>query len=311
MDTPLVSVFLVTYNSSNYVLEALESVKDQTYPNIELIISDDASKDNTIEICRNWIEKNKHHFKNTILITSEINTGVAPNCNRAIKASSGIWLKVLAGDDKLLPDTITNFISYVTQTPKCDIVFGKLYFYGEDNLLVESVKNYYEETCYPLILQNTVKKQFKSILKRMYVPGPGLFFKKDLWEEIGGYDEKYPMAEEYPFTFEVLKKNYYIYFLDKISYGYRVREDSICHDKHKITRTLRQGQQHFLDKRLKEMLKNNMWLSAFDNYVKIKKDENKYKKRNNLIKFYLNFIYFLSPLLYKKNLQRLMKKIKA
>lgn len=53
---PLVSVIVITYNSSKYVLETLNSVAAQTYDNIELIISDDCSKDNTVEICRNWLK---------------------------------------------------------------------------------------------------------------------------------------------------------------------------------------------------------------------------------------------------------------
>ncbi len=56
---PLVSIIVITYNSSKYVLETLESAKAQTYQNIELIVSDDGSTDNTIEICKIWIEKTR------------------------------------------------------------------------------------------------------------------------------------------------------------------------------------------------------------------------------------------------------------
>lgn len=56
MKNPLVSVIVITYNSSKYVLETLNSVAAQTYDNIELIISDDCSVDNTVEICRNWLK---------------------------------------------------------------------------------------------------------------------------------------------------------------------------------------------------------------------------------------------------------------
>jgi alpha-1,3-rhamnosyltransferase len=52
---PLVSVVIITYNSSKYVLETLESAKAQTYQNIELIVSDDCSTDDTVEKCREWI----------------------------------------------------------------------------------------------------------------------------------------------------------------------------------------------------------------------------------------------------------------
>lgn len=59
MEQPLVSVSVITYNSAKTVLETLESIKAQTYQNLELIVSDDCSTDNTVELCRNWIEQNK------------------------------------------------------------------------------------------------------------------------------------------------------------------------------------------------------------------------------------------------------------
>ena len=62
MKEPLVSIIVITYNSSKYVLETLESAKAQTYENIELIISDDGSTDDTIKICKNWLEKNQDRF---------------------------------------------------------------------------------------------------------------------------------------------------------------------------------------------------------------------------------------------------------
>lgn len=71
---PLVSIIVITYNSAKYVLETLESAKAQTYQNIKLIVSDDCSTDNKIEICRKWLEKNKGRFVRTELITVEQNT---------------------------------------------------------------------------------------------------------------------------------------------------------------------------------------------------------------------------------------------
>ena len=103
---PLVSIIVITYNSSKYVLETLESAKAQTYQNIELIVSDDCSIDNTVEICREWIENNKERFVRTELITAEKNTGIPANCNRGVKAAQGEWVKLIAGDDILYNNCI-------------------------------------------------------------------------------------------------------------------------------------------------------------------------------------------------------------
>ena len=82
-NNPFVSIIVVTYNSSKYILDALASIKDQNYQNFELIISDDCSTDNTIQICTNWVKANQAfvNFKTTI-IKSKTNTGVTANCNR-------------------------------------------------------------------------------------------------------------------------------------------------------------------------------------------------------------------------------------
>ena len=55
----LVSISVITYNSSKYILDTLDSVKAQTYPNLELVISDDCSTDNTIDLCKDWVKRTK------------------------------------------------------------------------------------------------------------------------------------------------------------------------------------------------------------------------------------------------------------
>src|SRR5690606_22852216 len=98
MENPLVSIIVITYNSSKYVLETLESARAQTYQNIELIISDDGSKDATVQICRDWLKENSDRFVHSQLLTVEHNTGIPANCNRGVKASKGEWIKLIAGD---------------------------------------------------------------------------------------------------------------------------------------------------------------------------------------------------------------------
>src|SRR4051794_20989340 len=98
---PFVSIIVFTYNSSNYVVETLESAKAQTYRNIELIVSDDGSTDETIPLCLDWLTKNKQEFLRAEIITVEKNTGIPANCNRGVKAAAGEWVKLIAGDDIL------------------------------------------------------------------------------------------------------------------------------------------------------------------------------------------------------------------
>ncbi len=68
---------VITYNSSKFVNETLESAKNQSYENIELIVSDDCSTDDTVEICKNCIERNMQRFTRTELLTVKKNTGTS------------------------------------------------------------------------------------------------------------------------------------------------------------------------------------------------------------------------------------------
>lgn len=112
-EQPLVSIIVITYNSAKYVLETLESARAQTYQNIELIISDDGSQDNTVEMCKDWLSENNKCFVSTELLTVEKNTGVPANCNRGIKAAQGEWIKFIAGDDILLSTCVEDNVKYV------------------------------------------------------------------------------------------------------------------------------------------------------------------------------------------------------
>ena len=137
----LVSVRVVTYNSSKTVLETLDSIKAQTYPNIELIISDDSSKDNTVEICREWLDKNGSRFARTELLTVPVNTGVSANINRSERACRAEWCKGIAGDDMLMPNCIADCMDYVAEHPDTIYLVGRMEGFGRSQEEVDEYMN--------------------------------------------------------------------------------------------------------------------------------------------------------------------------
>lgn len=140
---PLVSVHVFTYNSSKTVVETLGSIYNQTYPNLELIVSDDCSPDNTVEICREWIETHKDRFVRTKLLTFEKNTGVSANMNRGADACQGEWVKDIAGDDILLPDCVETYVDYVREHPDAVCVFANVEVFGDDEEDKRFMEEYY------------------------------------------------------------------------------------------------------------------------------------------------------------------------
>jgi glycosyltransferase involved in cell wall biosynthesis len=219
--TPLVSIIVITYNSSKYVLETLESAKAQTYQNIELIVTDDCSTDSTIELCSKWIEENKDRFVRTRLILSSVNTGVAPNCNRGLNEAEGEWVKFIAGDDILTKECISSFVCFAQKTP-------------EANFLFSAVVPFIDETIYkPIIapkefISASVIKQHKLLLKKgCCIPGPASFINIKILHILGGFDTRLPMHEDYPLWLKATGLNHKLYFSNFNCAMYRIHRNSL------------------------------------------------------------------------------------
>ena len=97
---PLVSVAIITYNHEKFIGEALNSVLEQDYENIEIVVADDGSKDRTPEILRKF---EREHPGKLRLILSERNEGITVNSNKAHFACIGKYVAWLGGDDLMLP----------------------------------------------------------------------------------------------------------------------------------------------------------------------------------------------------------------
>lgn len=224
MEKQPVTVSVITYNSSKYVLETLESIKAQTYPNLILHICDDCSTDNTIEICKKWIEGNKKRFISTDIIIPEHNTGVTANCNRAWDACTTEYEKAIAGDDILLPNCIEDNMSFVNKVPEAVFVFSKLIAFGGDS---ELCKTYNSPDNYNFFTL-TATEQLQLLRSRNRLCAPSLFSNIRKLKEIGfRHDERIPMMEDYPKWIMALNMGLSFHFLNKETVKYRVLESSI------------------------------------------------------------------------------------
>ncbi len=213
---PLVSIPVITYNSSKYVIETLESIKSQTYQNLELIVSDDCSTDNTVELCRNWIEKNKDRFVRAELLTVEKNTGISANCNRGEKNANGIFVKTIAGDDYLDSLYVEKVITYFLMHEEVGAVFtSSIMVYENDNKKEEK-----EDTG-----EYRSGEIFDDLFWLKYWPkAPSWIFKKSVLENIG-YNDETIWVEDY---LKVLKvaQNYKIGWVDEYLVYYRKHSEN-------------------------------------------------------------------------------------
>lgn len=226
---PLVSVPVVTYNSAKYVLETLESIKAQTYQNIELIISDDCSTDNTVELCQKWVEENKKRFIRTQIITVDKNTGVSANLNRAETACQGEWVKGIAGDDLLLPNCVKDCLTYVNVHIDTIYLFGKIKVFGateEKNAYFEN--NVFDYSFFDLKIDEQLTW---LIFKGNCIPAATCFYNRLKVQEYGIVnDERIPMLEDWPKWINILEKGVKLDFMDKTCVKYRIHENSLSTD---------------------------------------------------------------------------------
>lgn len=222
-----VTVAIITYFSEKYVTETLDSIYNQSYKNIELIISDDGSKDATVRICEKWLEVHKHRFVNTQLIVTEKNTGIPGNCNRALIAAESKWLKILAGDDALKPDCITHNMDFIQQNAGVTMLQSQCDVYRD----VFEEKNYIKRM--PAAANEFFDladgiSQYRYLLKNgnpLYAPS--VLLSVDAVRHAGGFDESFPLMEDYPLWLNLTRANLKFHFLPVATVNYRLHVDSV------------------------------------------------------------------------------------
>jgi alpha-1,3-rhamnosyltransferase len=291
---PLVSIIVITYNSANFVIETLESIKSQTYRNIELIISDDCSNDNTVAICRKWILKNRERFINTEVVTAEHNTGIPANCNRGLFKSIGTWIKYIAGDDLLTEDCIEKNLNYILKTDLGVIFSKKVNFTGEStNKRIISISK-------PSVFNDpglTAGEQYRLLLRGIGCPPNTMFFKREVLLSVNGYEEEFPLFEDWPMNLKVTKAGFRIGFMNETTIYYRIHPNSVFH----------RGSEDIIYRDFENKSYHPAYMKyAFPNLSRIEKILYRYKaavmklfintklNRANLVNRALNFI-LLSP----------------
>jgi alpha-1,3-rhamnosyltransferase len=221
---PLVSIIVITYNSAKYVLETLESAKAQTYQNIELIITDDASQDETVEICRNWLAENKGRFVRTELVTVEENTGTSANCNRGLYKAEGEWVKFIAGDDMLINNYLAEVFLF-SQSQSVKVIHTDVQYLYDNEIIV---KNKPEKRLQKFNLNSTTaQEQFEILLRHNPIIAPSVILHKSIFQEVGGFDEYFRLWEDKPLWIKITLSEKKFFFLDKRLVIYRIHDSSI------------------------------------------------------------------------------------
>lgn len=225
-DNILVSILLISYNQKEYIIEALDSIKAQTYRRIELITSDDCSTDGTFEKINEWFRENGQRFSGYRIMKTEKNSGVTVSCDLAARAANGEWLKIMAGDDILPSDSIEKSVAFLKNNANDGIICSKYLHFCETNNGKEVV-GMAPTPFVEKMLRKPVEKQYHDMLfyNVMY---PTYLVSKRLMEEVGYFETDFPEIEDYPLALKITRSGHRVIYTDKfIGYYHRVGIDSI------------------------------------------------------------------------------------
>ena len=129
--TPLVSLLIVSYNHAEWILDTLESYQKQTYDNMQLVIIDDCSTDNTAEIIQKWIIQNSIECT---FIVHQTNQGVCKTYNEGVQLCKGKYYSSISGDDILSPTKTEQQVHFFEQQDNSvGMVYSNAEMFFEDN----------------------------------------------------------------------------------------------------------------------------------------------------------------------------------
>lgn len=181
---PLVSVICLCYNHERFVREAVESVIHQTYPNIQIILADDASTDGSVSVIRQL----KMDYPQIELLLLEQNLGNCKAFNRALKLAKGDYIIDLAADDILLPRRIQKQVDFFINSGKeYGVVFSNANYIDETGRFI---RNHFEYLLKKKFIREVPHGDiFLLVIRAYFIPSPTVMFRKEIIDQLNGYDE--------------------------------------------------------------------------------------------------------------------------
>ncbi len=184
----LVSFIMSAYNSEETISKSIESMLNQTYENIEILIVDDCSDDNTYKICENYSRINENIF----LFRNNKNIGLTKSLNKLLNHSKGTYIARQDADDTSMPERIEKQFEFI-KSNRLDGCSARSNIIGHRGVIPGL--SYY----FPIKLIMKYKNPF--------IHGT-LFIKKSVLSDLGGYDERFIYSQDYKLMSDILQKGY-------------------------------------------------------------------------------------------------------
>ncbi len=218
-----VSVIILSYRNLDSVMETAESVMLQDYPEIELIISDDASPDYAEKqpgLAEALEKKKGRNIREIIWVSHAENRGTVKNCNDAVRASHGEFLMTVAAEDTLAGPQVLSHLTEVLEETDGDLVFGRLRGITPEGKAVDHLLSC--ESDYDLLKSYTVEQTRNRLFARNFLPAPCAMKRRRLYEQNGLHPESIRLIEDYPYWLTLTGNGVKFYYLDEVAVIYRM-----------------------------------------------------------------------------------------
>lgn len=224
---PLTTIVSPCYNHARYIVEHLDSVRAQDYPDIQHIIIDDGSSDGSPDIIQKWIDDNSHEC---VFIRHEKNRGLCNTLNEAIAISEGEYWTAFGTDDVMLPHRTRVLAEYLEAHPECMVV-------SADSQLIDLDSKPAEFDGYRTMLAWSMRGQpdfdwrkdygnYEWMMRQNHLPLPVL--RTEVFAKYGGFDPEFKL-EDWEMWMRVVEHSRPV-FIDEIVAYYRLHPTNTSKD---------------------------------------------------------------------------------
>lgn len=270
---PKVSIIIPVYNGGNYISLAIDSALRQTYKNIEIIVVNDGSEDNTDKVCKAYGKKIKYIKKE--------NGGVSTALNLGIENMTGDYFSWLSHDDLYYPEKIEKEISYLEEN---NLINSKTILYSDYDMINAKGESLGTKKFNTKELN---KDSYFSLLKGA-INGLSLLIPKQAFKEAGMFDVKLRCVQDYQLWLDMIKKSYNFVHIPHSLVVTRVHEQQVTNTSPKV---VSEG--------------NEFWL----NFIKDINDKEKVRLYGSVYNYYYSLLCLFINSPYDKTIKYCRKKV--
>lgn len=219
---PLVSIIIALYNHQQFIEKCLDSILEDPYPNKEIVIIDDGSRDKSATVVQAWRDTHSSTLQHCFTFVSRDNRGFTKTLNELVGLARGELIVVLASDDYLLPGGIGARVSYLENNPDKLAVFGDCVLVDYNGTVSEKsgISGLYNGRKSHLCDAGLIAYE---IVFNWCVPGPVFMARKEVYSLIGGYNESIAV-EDWDFYLRIVARDL-LGFIDLPVAAYRLRPE--------------------------------------------------------------------------------------